>query len=311
MRLVPRNGSDKWELRMGVHDINYNIKMNNLVDVKPNVTGHHLVYNHTNFSSWYVNTQQGLELGFDIKRPPDKRRIGEHFVMRIAVEGNLQLRNGTEENIIEFAQDNGSTKLMLSKLKVKDAFGHVLPSRMVINKREPQIIEIHVNDRNAKYPLNVDPLLTNTLVQEDIGFGITVATAGDINGDGFSDIVVGAPYFDGGMFDSGIALLYPGSAERISGHHIWKVIGETFSAHLGHSVSTAGDVNGDGLSDIIVGAPRTRLQNVEMGRVYVFHGREDGPRPEADFLVTGPTDLGLFGWSVSTAGDVDLSLIHI
>ena len=71
-------------------------------------------------------------------------------------------------------------------------------------------LAIEVDDRDARYPLTVDPLMTTPAWtaesnQTGAGFGTAVATAGDVNGDGYSDVIVGAVVYDNGETDEGRA----------------------------------------------------------------------------------------------------------
>ena len=87
-------------------------------------------------------------------------------------------------------------------------------------------------------------------------FGSSVATAGDVNGDGYADVIVGAPFYDNGQTDEGQAVVYLGSAAG------WRCpppgarpSADQTAPPSAASVATAGDVNGDGFADVIVGAP--------------------------------------------------------
>ena len=74
-----------------------------------------------------------------------------------------------------------------------------------------------------------------------------------MNGDGFSDVIVGAYLYDNGQTDEGRAFVYLGSAAGLAPTAAWTA--EAIRPALfGFSVATAGDVNGDGFSDVIVGA---------------------------------------------------------
>ena len=94
-------------------------------------------------------------------------------------------------------------------------------------------------------------------------YGTSVATAGDVNGDGHGDVVLGAPKLGQGRvfvhcgFKSGLALTPSWNSATITG----------VSQRIGECVATAGDVDGDGLSDVVVGAPLGGT-----GTAYVFHG---------------------------------------
>lgn len=90
-------------------------------------------------------------------------------------------------------------------------------------------------------------------------FGFSVYTAGDVNGDGYSDVVVGKP-------DSGKVFVYHGSASGMSTSPDWQASGASNSG-FGYSVSTAGDVDGDGYSEILVGASRQYRTGVCLFRI--------------------------------------------
>jgi hypothetical protein len=109
--------------------------------------------------------------------------------------------------------------------------------------------------------------------QVDAQFGFSVGTAGDVNGDGYSDVIVGAPDYPGG----GRALVYHGSATGLSTTVNWTA-SDPIADEFGNSVATAGDVNNDGFDDVIVGAPNTSNPELSEGKVYVYHGSETGLR---------------------------------
>lgn len=161
----------------------------------------------------------------------------------------------------------------------------------------------------------VDGFLLSSFEGEESAdlFGFAVAAAGDFNGDGIEDILIGAPQNDLGGSDAGRAYLYAGSTEDI----IATITGEGDGDRLGSSLAGAVDLNGDGLSDVVVGAPGYHSGSLpclgckEHGRVYVVHAfaageGSDMPAGNAD-LVIAPSILSdySFGLRVEIGNDVD------
>jgi hypothetical protein len=134
--------------------------------------------------------------------------------------------------------------------------------------------------------------------------GSSVGTAGDVNGDGFADLIVGAPGFDGSELDQGRVCVFHGSAAGLSGV-AWEVYGEQASAFLGSAVGTAGDVNGDSYSDVVIGASDYTGSETHEGRVYVYHGSASGLAATPAATLDGGSPNAYLGGSVGTAGDVD------
>jgi Tol biopolymer transport system component len=152
---------------------------------------------------------------------------------------------------------------------------------------------------------SADSVADLTLMGEAMGdqFGVSVGTAGDVNGDGFSDVIVGANFNDAGGTNAGRAYVYYGGPGADTAPDL-TLTGEVTLDSFGFSVGMAGDVNGDGFSDVIVGAPLSSAGGADAGRAYVYFG---GPGADTvvDLTLTGE-DLGdYFGWSVGTAGDVN------
>jgi hypothetical protein len=139
--------------------------------------------------------------------------------------------------------------------------------------------------------LNTSPAWTTESDQAHAYFGHSVATAGDVNGDGCSDVIVGAQYYDNGEYDEGRAFVYHGSASGLATSPAWTAESDQAGAYFGSSVATAGDVSGDGYSDVIAGAPEYSNGQSDEGRAYVYHGNDGGgldvlPRQWRTDLVT-------------------------
>jgi hypothetical protein len=143
--------------------------------------------------------------------------------------------------------------------------------------------------------------------QSDGYFGTSVSGAGDVNGDGFSDVIVGELYYDGAELNMGKAYVFLGSATGLTTSSSWEIVGASqANAEFGLSVSGAGDVNGDGFSDVIVGERRYDGAAVNMGKAYVFLGSSGGLSTSAAWQVVGASQANAeFGFSVSGARDVN------
>ncbi|MFQ6060740.1 MAG: integrin alpha, partial [Thermoplasmata archaeon] len=139
-------------------------------------------------------------------------------------------------------------------------------------------------------------------------FGYSVSTAGDVNGDSFDDVIIGAPFFDdnlNGFPDVGKAYLYTGSASGLGSTFIWDDWGDDESgAGFGYSVSGGGNVNGDAYDDIIVGGPYTNGPGTRRGAAFLYRGSPTGPSPSYDWNAYGASDSAYYGYSVSFLGSV-------
>ena len=173
--------------------------------------------------------------------------------------------------------------------------------------------------------------------------GWKVVPAGDFDGDGLSELLVGVPYHDArGRSDSGAVYVVAavdlpsldaadGSADQIielgnvpSGSNSWKLVGELSNDQAGQSVASVGDLDGDGLSELLVGAPyHDAGSRSDSGAVYLISGGSFATADGEDGNADGVVDLGRIaalpwnwklrgegpydraGWSVVTAGDLD------
>jgi hypothetical protein len=156
------------------------------------------------------------------------------------------------------------------------------------------------NDDSPTFaPLDTSPDWMATGEGEANNFGYSVATAGDVNGDGYADVVVGADRYK--QF-TGRTYVYLGNASGLSDTPIFTATGEDVNNHFGYSVDTAGDVNGDGYDDIIVGAYHYKEFT---GRVYIYAGNANGLSATPALTITGEAPDTYFGRSVGAAGDVN------
>jgi hypothetical protein len=149
--------------------------------------------------------------------------------------------------------------------------------------------------------------------------GNSVAAAGDVNGDGLGDIVVGAPGADNnGRQDSGSAYVVFGQASPTQvdlatlGSGGLRIDGAAAGHRAGRSVAGAGDVNGDGRADVVVGAHGAdALGRANSGAAYIVFGTGSGATVDLASLgnrgvrIDGAAPSERAGWTVAPAGDVN------
>jgi len=128
-------------------------------------------------------------------------------------------------------------------------------------------------------------------------FGTAVAPAGDVDDDGFPDLLVGAGGDDTAGTEAGAAFVYSGR----TGALLWSWQGQEAGEEFGDSADGAGDVNGDGHADVIVGAYRHDGVGANSGRARVFSGADGSTLHTIDG--TGVDDE--FGIGVAGVGDLD------
>jgi hypothetical protein len=136
-------------------------------------------------------------------------------------------------------------------------------------------------------------------------YGWSVAAAGDVNADGFGDIIVGAPNYDSGAIDGGAAWVYLGGEAGVVDSPAWYKPSGQAGAQFGYSVASAGDVNGDGHSDVIVGAPFWTSDEAGEGAAWIYFGNDTDVNDPPDWYKQSDHAGAQFGFSVASAGDVN------
>ncbi len=256
-------------------------------------------------TEWYVNDERGLEQGFTLEEPWPG--ADDELVVRMAVTGSLRPKMEAGHRAIGFAPPDGATVLRFGQLLAWDASGRELPVRFGLADGG---VEIAVATTGARYPIVIDPLATAaawtaTVDKEGAYFGTSVAGAGDVNGDGYDDVIVGAPDFDNGLGGEGAVFVFYGSTSGLSAKPDWKVESNQANAAFGTSVATAGDVDNDGYDDVIVGTPGYSNGETNEGAALVYYGSAMGPITTPNWRVESNQIDANLGWSVATAGDVN------
>jgi len=284
---------------------------------------------------WYENSSRGLEQGFTLSSRPEGD--GE-LVLELAIAGARVALTATG---VRFETAKGR-KLDFGKLVAFDAEKRPVEARFEL--KGPERLRIVLADAAAPYPVYpvvIDPLLTAEpdtiidgqicpqpeegeppdpecppptvpdsslpiiLIPKDVHFGFSVSGTGDLDCDGYDDVIVGARYYDMGLPEEGAAFVYYGSADGIVASQgltdAGAVIRGNFAgAQLGYKVSRAGDVNNNVFApcspqDLMVGAPYWEPDPADLdpedeppqkweGGVFVFHG-------EVGTGINDPNDL--------------------
>jgi hypothetical protein len=116
-------------------------------------------------------------------------------------------------------------------------------------------------------------------------FGSSVSTAGDVNGDGYSDVIVGAPFNLAIVSNAGRSYIYFGGTLMDNIADV-TMTGDEADDDFGFSVSTTGDVNGDGYSDVIVGAWGSEANGrIAAGKAYIYFIYQSGTYVEVDDII--------------------------
>jgi uncharacterized repeat protein (TIGR01451 family) len=216
-----------------------------------------LEYQRGNLTEWYRNTALGVEQGFTIHESPQGNG---RLVLHLDLASNIAGKLDNDERGISFAGADGQT-LRYDQLKAYDANGAELDAKMVYN---PAQVVIQVEDRNAVYPITIDPLiyLEAHLIAADAAandnFGGAVAVSGNTAVVGAFSKTVGGNVLQGAAY----VFVQNGTA-WVQQQELTASDGGTMNA-FGASVAISGDT-------IIVGAFVKKVGNNDgQGAVYVF-----------------------------------------
>ncbi|MFT3825611.1 MAG: integrin alpha [Chitinophagaceae bacterium] len=345
--------ADKWQATfklVGVGRKNINWHPDNTFSISQQKSA--LQYQYNMLDIQYVNTSEGLRQNFIIKQKPSGK---EHLRVQLSLSGNLQATlAGKTKLVLHTPGKPAAAQLTYEDLRVWDANQQPLEAEMQLQN---QVLTIVVKDEHAVYPITIDPVnknpdwktsmdgLTSALSQLQLKaglYGYTVTGLGDINNDGYGDAAISAPAVvdifsgSGSIVSVGAVYLFYGSDTGLA-KTPGKVLqpNSAVGALFGFSVD-AGDVNNDGVNDVIIGAPLDQVSIVtgtsgvgtltaQIGKVYIFPGGANlsasgsaifttlelsnsfinGYKPLFSSAVTNATIKPLFGFSVAVTEDLN------
>ncbi|GDX80302.1 hypothetical protein LBMAG42_21130 [Deltaproteobacteria bacterium] len=254
-----------------------------------------LTYAHDGLSEWFVGAPEGLEHGWTLEERPDGAGA-----VRFGIDTDATLLD-VSMDVATWLDDAGS-EWRYADPAAFDATGEPLD---IWFSAEGNQLVVNVDDTGATYPIEIDPVLTTadvTLTGPSASgrFGESVSSAGDVNNDGYDDVIVGASRVSS---NTGRAYVYHGSATGLSTTASTTLSGGYSSGstpyyYCGGRVAGGGDVNNDGYDDVLMAC----IYNT--ASVQVFHGSASGVSTTASTTLTGTKSTN-FGYGLALVPSVD------
>jgi hypothetical protein len=301
MRVTPQDAEQQWTFSLVIKTVNgYKPVSDPLMTTQKNK----VQFDHDHhFKVEYTHDEQGIRQRFIIGDPGE---TDGKLTVQLQSENNWHAMY-TSANSLSFGNDDQI--LNYGDLDVQDAKGKKLPAHFTVQHNQ---IEIAVDAEQVAYPVSVATIVgtlterhARTVLERNqagMQLGAAVSAAGDINGDGYKDVVVGAPYYSNGQTAEGAVFVYYGAANGIAPNALFTVLERNVAnGHFGEVISGGGDVNGDGYNDVVVGAPyKTGMPGSDTGYVNVYYGSAAGINP-TPYIIRSARQGDNFGASVSLA----------
>ncbi len=306
--------------------------VSNTIEINNNTANGPVLSNGDNFGSSIANIGDLNNDGvFDIAVGAINDDAGGEN--RGAIHVMLMNSNGSVSNTIEINNNTANGPV----LNDHDTFGYSIANIGNFNNIGLSDIAVGATgddaggtDRGAIHVMfmNSDGTVSNTIEINDLtangpvlndgdSFGFSIANIGDLNGDGISDIAVGTPNDDAGGTDRGaIHVMFMNSDGSVSS--TIEINNNTANGpvlndvdYFGSSIANIGDLNGDGISDIAVGAYNDDAGGLDRGTIHVMLMNSDGSVSSTieinDNTANGPVliNYGKFGSSIANIGDLN------
>ena len=259
------------DLRLTLSAVGRGTRVEAVAPVAPELTSEageddRVVYRRPGLTEWWRSLPAGLEQGFELDAAPAGN--GPLSFVTTVDGADLVASDGEGVTFVDAAGRSWN----IGGAAAWDADGVELPARLDARSGD---VWLSVDDSGARYPITIDPVissasatLTGGAANDD--FGYSVARAGDVNGDGYADVIVGAY---GTAASTGSAYVFHGGASGLSTWPATTLTGGAGGIQFGVAVAGVGDVNGDGYDDVAVGADEA---NGGLGSVAVYYGGGSG-----------------------------------
>ncbi len=281
----------------GLHFLGYG-RANHTIsaeEVAPSAEANRVEYRRGTLTEWYENGPSGLEQGFTLDRSSQIERLGELTIV-LGLSGDFDAVVDQDGHGLSLLDRTHRSRLRYSGLQAYDVNHNALPAIMAVDGNR---LLIRVDDRKAKYPVTVDPIvqlaeLTASDGQANDDLGFSVAVSGNT-------VVVGAPSASiGGNIAAGAAYVFvkpaSGWASETQTAKLTASDGTT-SDQMGWSVAVSGNT-------VVVGAPNTCVGfTSKPGKAYVFVEPSSGWTDMTQTAELTATDSVCLGVSVGLSGN--------
>ena len=256
----------------------------------------------------YDHLATGLEQTVIIDARPVGAKDTLELSYEVRTEGAHTYNESTQQWEVRFEGEE-QPRFTWGKLIVTDATGRQLPSEL--RYEDDRLVYEISGTTDAQFPLNIDPLaamFSQRLEGSEPGAGFGFSTtADDLNDDGISDLIVGQALYSGGESREGRALVFLGQPSgSIAATASFTLEGDQANAFIAGDLATAGDVDGDGISDLAISGPFFDTNSgttSDGGRLFLVQGASNVADLQLSWTFDGQIAGARVGDSISISGD--------